>query len=421
MNEKIRLFILSSIIALVAGLFATAFDYAVHHGTLFSKGLMSLGDYWKVIIPIGILIIYMIVKKPMEAYDTSYGVKAVQNELENIKSQVMTIPHVASKLFLSAISISAGFAVGSFGPTAHIGGAIGSQVAYGDKFDDDTRRILIAMGTAAALSAVQRSPLFSTIFVMEVVLAGNYFKYIIPILYASVLATIVDYTLVGGNNAYSILSEIKTLEVDSSIETLNLNIVFSIAIIAIFIGVVGGLYIFFLSEFNFIYSSKNKNRLLTVFIVGVTCVLALISSDFLYVDTSMVLDTHMALNAPFSPDSIRFLAILLFVKLMLSTSQQGFGIHGGNFKPGLYFGLIGGMLIYAVLNYLGIQTPSYPIVMLISAACVISSFANAPLSAIVLAVETIEDTGLIIPIIMAVIIAHLSSRVLVNKAKNKFY
>lgn len=415
MNKKVRLFFLTGIIALTAGIFSAVFNYIVYSGTQISTQLMENGQKWIIIIPFIILLLYMLIRKSMEKYDTNYGVRAVQCELENIKSQVMTIPHVASKLFLTAISICGGFAVGSFGPTAHIGGAIGSQVAYKDKtFDDDMKRVLIAAGTAAALSAVYKNPLFSAVFVMEVILEGAYFKHIIPILYASVLSTIVEQILTGANRSYSIINTINPLGFKAL--EINFSMIISIFLISIVVGMIGGLYIFLLSKFNLLYKKSDikKRNLLTISTVLFTILLSLKHLDFMYLNTDLIL------KGPFLLNDLWFLVPFLFLKLFLSTSQQGFGLHGGNFTPGLYFGILTGMILYTVLNFINLELPSYSVVLLISSACVIGAFANAPLSAVVLAVEIYNHSSIIIPVIIAVIISYAASRTLVKKSV-RFY
>src|SRR5262245_31351562 len=72
----------------------------------------------------------------------------------------------------AAISLGAGASVGREGPIAQIGGSIGAAVASAARLPVDTRRMLIACGTAAAVAATFNAPLAAILFAQEVVLLG---------------------------------------------------------------------------------------------------------------------------------------------------------------------------------------------------------------------------------------------------------
>ena len=99
------------------------------------------------------------------------------------------------KLFASAITIGSGGAAGREGPIALIAAAVGSAYATLTGRDDADRRILMLTGAAAGLSAIFRSPIGASFFVVEVLYADMEFESS-ALLYVT-LGAIVAYALNG--------------------------------------------------------------------------------------------------------------------------------------------------------------------------------------------------------------------------------
>lgn len=408
-----KLFYLSTLIGLAAGVCSSIFNLIV--SSLIGVNSHLIGEFWawRIIIPLVVLAAYLAIDKKSKTAHALYGLRAVQNEIDNIDSQIMLLPKVINKLFLTAISVASGFLVGPFGPTAHLGGAIGSHIAYREKLDSKTRLILIAAGTAAAIAAVQRNPLFATVFVIEVVLQGRYIKYAVPILYAACIATITDMSLIGDKNVYALLSELRRIGIEN-INSEHTSMLISIIFIAIASGLMAGIYIYLLGTFKNVFTRIRHKNIVLVLLVFTTCAFAVGFPSLMYLDTDFVFNSELT-SAPFMSGAFMLLFATLVVKLILSTLQQGLGIHGGSFKPGLYIGLLNGLLLFTFLPAIGLPQPPLGTSLLISAACMIAGFANAPLSAIVLATELMHHEGLPIVLIISVLIAHACSRPLVNK------
>lgn len=97
----------------------------------------------------------------------------------------------------SAIAIGTGGPFGAEGPIIATGGALGSLLGQLRKTTADERKILLAAGAAAGMSATFGSPVSAVLLVMELLLFELRAFSIIPVAIASVTAVAVRFLLVG--------------------------------------------------------------------------------------------------------------------------------------------------------------------------------------------------------------------------------
>lgn len=97
----------------------------------------------------------------------------------------------------SAIAIGTGGPFGAEGPIIATGGALGSLLGQLQKTTADERKILLAAGAAAGMSATFGSPVSAVLLVMELLLFEFRAFSIIPVAIASVTAVGIRFLLVG--------------------------------------------------------------------------------------------------------------------------------------------------------------------------------------------------------------------------------
>src|SRR5437660_3355872 len=108
-------------------------------------------------------------------------------------------PRVAIlKPISAAIAIGTGGPFGAEGPIIQTGGAIGSLVGQAFHTTTVERKVLLACGAAAGMSATFNTPIAGVILAIELLLFEFKSRSFIPVVVASTLATAVPLQLLGG-------------------------------------------------------------------------------------------------------------------------------------------------------------------------------------------------------------------------------
>jgi len=102
------------------------------------------------------------------------------------------------------ISLGFGASAGREGPMVHLGATISSLISRATDFTQAERRILLAAGVAAAVSASFNAPIAGVLFAHEVILAHYALRAFAPVVLASVAGTIITRLTVGEFPAFLI-------------------------------------------------------------------------------------------------------------------------------------------------------------------------------------------------------------------------
>ena len=114
-------------------------------------------------------------------------------------------PRVAIlKPISAAIAIGTGGPFGAEGPIIQTGGAIGSLVGQVLHTTASERKVLLACGAAAGMSATFNTPIAGVILAIELLLFEFKSRSFIPLVIASTLATAVHVRLLGGGPMFSV-------------------------------------------------------------------------------------------------------------------------------------------------------------------------------------------------------------------------
>jgi len=177
------------------GLFTNLFFYHRWSSTFASAQHNHLG--WMVIVTpvIGGLIVGIMAK-----YGTSkikgHGIPEAMEAVLFNRSRIA--PRVAIlKPISAAIAIGTGGPFGAEGPIIQTGGAIGSLVGQTFHTTAVERKVLLACGAAAGMSATFNTPIAGVILAIELLLFEFKSRSFIPLVIASTLATAVHMQLLG--------------------------------------------------------------------------------------------------------------------------------------------------------------------------------------------------------------------------------
>jgi CIC family chloride channel protein len=184
------------------GLFTNFFFYHRFAADFISPRHNQLG-LWVIPIPVigGIIVGYM------AKYGTSkikgHGIPEAMEAVMVNRSRIE--PRVAIlKPLSAAIAIGTGGPFGAEGPIIQTGGAVGSLVGQVLHTTASERKVLLACGAAAGMSATFNTPIAGVILAIELLLFEFKARSFIPLVIASTLATAVHMQLLGAGPMFKV-------------------------------------------------------------------------------------------------------------------------------------------------------------------------------------------------------------------------
>jgi CIC family chloride channel protein len=291
------------------------------------------------------------------------------------------------------IALSSGFSGGREGPAVHLGAAGTSLLGQALKLPNNSIRILVGCGAAAAISASFNTPLAGVIFSMEVILMEYTIAGFIPVILAAVTATLITQLVYGSSSAFA-------MPVDTVMSSFR-DIPF-LVLEGIILGVIAAIFVRLIEYLHRIAPPQFWLRFVcTGFITGL---LAIISPEILGVGYDTV---NSALN-----DEI-FITLLILVcalKILASATAIGMGMPVGVIGPTLFIGATaGGVLAYiGDLAYPNLASSS-GFYVVIGMGAMMGAVLQAPLAALLAVIELTQNTAIALPAMMVIIIANLTA------------
>ena len=191
--------LLSGIVAYILykliGLFTNLFFFHEFSTRFLSVGGHHLG-WWVILVPvIGGLIVGVMAKygsSKIKGHGIPEAMEAVLANRSRIEPKVAILKPISA-----AIAIGTGGPFGAEGPIIQTGGALGSLVGQVLHTTAVERKVLLACGAAAGMSATFNTPIAGVILAIELLLFEFKSRSFIPLVIASTLATAVHMQLLG--------------------------------------------------------------------------------------------------------------------------------------------------------------------------------------------------------------------------------
>ncbi|VAW75567.1 Chloride channel protein EriC [hydrothermal vent metagenome] len=304
--------------------------------------------------------------------------------------------------FLGAsVAIIGGFSVGREGPSVHLGAASSSLLGRYMQLPNNSIRILVACGSAAAIGASFNTPLAGVIFAMEVVMMEYTIAGFTPVILASVTGTAIARAFYSDNITFTV----PNMRLEGLIE-----IPYIIACGL----VIGGLAALFIKSLELVSSLSVKRSLtLRVLLAGV-----LMGGLAMYIPEIMGIGYDTVINAltgNLASIGVVALILLLLAKLFATTIVLGLGIPAGLIGPTLFCGAIAGLLMGLLAQVLFIHPSAAGYYALLGMGAMMGAVLQAPLAALTAIVELTFSRDIILPGMVIIISALLTSRVLFDK------
>ena len=375
-------------------LFTGYSDYAAVPGAA-NPSLPGLGRWFVIGVPVvaGILygpLVYFFAREA-RGHGVPEVMYAVARRGGRIKPQVAAVKAVAS-----ALCIGGGGSVGREGPIVQIGSALGSTIGRIVRVPTPRMRVLVACGAAGGIAATFNAPLAGVFFAMELILADFTTQAFGMVVLSSVTASVIGRAILG---------DFPFLQLPSfTVEHTSEYLLF--ALLGLIAGAVGvGFTKVLYAIEDFCDALWRGPEWLRPAVGGI-----LLGGLLLVLPEMYGVGYPVLGNAIDGRYAIGFLIVLLIGKTIATSLTIGIGGSGGVFAPSLFIGaMLGasfGLVAQSVVPGIAGPIGAYG---LIGMGAVFGGAARAPITGVIIMFELTGEYSIILPIMVAVVLATLLS------------
>lgn len=378
-------------------LFSGHGDYAAAPGAS-NPHVPWLGPYFVLLAPVvgGLLYGPLVNRFAKEA--RGHGVPEVMLAVAQRGGRIS--PKVAVvKTLASALCIGSGGSVGREGPIVQIGSALGSTLGRMMKVTEGRMKLLVACGAAGGIAATFNAPLAGVFFAMELILGTFTAEAFGATVLASVTASVIGRAAFG-NAAFLSLPD---FHVDHLAQY---GLFAALGVGAAVVGVGFSRFLYLIEDAcDWVWRGPEWLR---PAVGGLALGLLLLALPEMYGVGYPVLQ-----KATESQYAVGFLLLLLAGKMLATSLTIGIGGSGGVFAPSLFIGaMLGSAYGIGVHHLLPASAGAVGAYALVGMGAVFAGAARAPITAVVILFELTGEYSIILPLMLAIVLATATSRLL---------
>jgi chloride channel protein, CIC family len=302
----------------------------------------------------------------------------------------------------SALSLGAGASAGREGPIVHLGASISASACTRFNLPNAARRTLLASGAAGAVAASFNAPIAGVLFAQEVILGHFAITSFVPLVLASVVATILSQAWFGNVAAFVVpaYSITSYLEVPAfvllGVVAATVSVIFQLAVLATD------------------WLARNVEMPLIARPALGGLLIGIIAIWFPQV-LGVGYDTTDAALKDELPIALMF--TLLFAKTAATAIALGSRFGGGVFSPALYLGAMTGgafgLMAAGVFPQAGSSEGLYAI---LGMGAVTAAVLGAPISTTVMVFELTGGFALSLALLLTVAVANGISQAILGRS-----
>ncbi|MEO5719183.1 MAG: ClcB-like voltage-gated chloride channel protein [Chthoniobacterales bacterium] len=297
------------------------------------------------------------------------------------------------KCFSALFTIASGGSIGREGPLVQLSSLLASLAGRWRKWSTPRLRLLVGCGAAAGIASAYNAPIAGALFVAEIVLGSVAMEIFGPLVFSSVIATLTVRGFSGGSPLY----KIPPFRMQGSWE------IIPYLLLGIAAGLVAPWFI------RLLRASERAAARLPIPVYLKMCLGGLI------VGALAVFHPEVCGNGYSAVDSIlrgewlwQTLAVILVFKVVATTATFGSGAVGGVFTPTLFIGASLGFLFGDGLQFFHLTVDSSAFA-LVGMGAFLAAATHAPLMAIIMIFELTLDYQIILPLMLASVVAYYTS------------
>lgn len=320
------------------------------------------------------------------------GVPLVLERL-NLHEGHLRLRNLGTQFVVGVISLVSGQSAGREGPAIHMGAACNSYLGRRFHLPNNSIRVLVGCGTAAAISASFNTPIAGVIFAMEVVMMEYTIAGFTPVILASVTAAVISRLMYGADTAFEV-------------PALNIQSLWDIPLTVLMGMVLGALAALFIKTTRYFMRFQKHPLLPRALAAGLfTGLIALFLPAVMgigYDSVNQALSGNLGLG---------ILCALTLGKLLATAVPIGLGMPYGLIGPVIVMGASAG----GALGLLGIMVlPDYTsdigIYSMLGMGAMMGAVLQAPLAALMALLELTGNPNIILPGMLIIVVANLTAR-----------
>ena len=420
-GESTAVIITAAVIGLLAGLVIIVFRESVHfvheHVFIYAHELIGIeemggwqelfredGGWRRLLLPL-IPMFGMTLLIPLSLLFpgkvNGYGFTRFLRRV-NLENGIINARNIFIKIAATAITIGSGNSAGVEGPTAQIGGALGSQFGQRLRVSGARMKVYIAAGCAGGIAGIFNAPIAGIFFAAEIILLGTYkISSFSALVIASAMATVVSRAKYGEVTAFPI----------PDYHMVNAFVEIPLyAVMALIIGLLA------VAHIRFFYLVRDWFHKLSIHEQAKPIVGAFLVGSIGIFFPQVMGDGYTYIGEVLTGNGVVVWVMLALIALksVATAITLGSGGAGGVFAPALFIGaVIGGAfggIVHALLPNLTATPGAYAT---IGIGAFLAASTHAPMTAIFLLFEMTGNYMIIVPVMLTAIVGTVTA--------NKFY
>lgn len=353
-----------------------------------AEGFESLSERLRFLLPLMGAIITALVLNRLSAENRRVGVSHVMERL-SYHQGYMSLKGLLVQFFCGVATVTSGQSAGREGPAVHLGASVSSLLGQKLALPNNSIRMLVGCGTAAAISASFNTPIAGVIFAMEVVVMEYTIMGFMPIITAAVVGALVTQSVYGDEPAFIVP--------DFYLHSLwELPYVVALGLV---IAVASAGFVQVVSRINGSVKTRLEWRLVAAGMLTGLAAMAVPEIMGIGYDT---VDLAIAGNL-----GVGVLLLIGVVKLLVTATSIGLGMPSGVIGPALFVGACLGGAFGALAQYIMPTLASDAgLYAVLGMGAMMGALLQAPLAAITAIIELTRSPNIILPAMLCIICAN---------------
>lgn len=302
----------------------------------------------------------------------------------------------------SLFTVASGGSIGREGAMVHMGSMAASAIGQFGRFSTPRLRLLVACGAAAGVAAAYGTPIAGALFVAEIVLGTMAMNSLGPLLVAAASANIVMRATGNYTTTYAMYG----------MSQVSVHQVWPFLVLGVLAGLAAPA---FLKILDWSKAQFKKTGLPLPFSLGLG---GLLLGVLLTMRPDVAGNGYSVVHSLLYSDWVWYAVVLaLIFKVVATALTVGSGAVGGVFTPALFVGAAFGTLVGQVFMWL-IPSASTSVYMftLVGMGSFLGAATGAPLMAILMIFEMTLSYQIVLPLMLACVVAYFVSRAVAEVA-----
>lgn len=386
-----KFFLTTCCIGAVAGLIAVALTRLTHY--LSDLAGTSGAFTWHSFLVGGIFILISGLMCKKYPFLAGSGIPRTRLQIA-MSHGLITAKEWILKFITTLFTLASGVPLGIEAPTIAISAGVGSTLARRFFRNPKHVRELVYIGCSAGIAAAFNTPIAAVIFTLEEIVGNMNARSMAPILIASLVASVTAASFQGENSMFVVTAH----KLNHPTE------LFFYLGLGLTAGIAGPLFVRIIVTVKKLSKKVFKHHFLSPLVIGflITGLFSLIHYRVPGNGVNLVNELLLGQQLPWDE-----LAALALLKFLASAFCYGAGMSGGILLPTMVIGAVFGSLWGQVVVHLHPQTIQMGAYALVGIGTFLAAVIKAPFTSIVLVFEMTRDYRIVLPLMMANLVAWI--------------